>query len=63
MPLLVKISKGSPIAGGAAGNMDTMLVPITKVVGADLGLVTLITGTILTFIVPFLLPFLSNILV
>lgn len=63
LPLLVKISKGSPIAGGAAGNMDTMLVPITKVVGAELGLVTLITGTILTFIVPFLLPFLYNIFV
>jgi len=62
MPLLIKISKGSPIAGGAAGNMDTMLAPVTKFVGAELGLVTLITGTILTFLVPFLLPLLSNIL-
>jgi uncharacterized membrane protein YbjE (DUF340 family) len=56
MPLLIKISKGSPIAGGAAGNMDTMLAPVTKFVGAELGLVTLFTGTVLTFIVPFLLP-------
>lgn len=56
LPLLIRISKGSPIAGGAAGNMDTMLVPITKFVGIELGLVTLITGTILTFAVPFLLP-------
>ena len=62
LPLLLKISRGSPIAGGAAGNMDTMLVPITKFVGPELGLVTLITGTILTFIVPFLLPFLYNLL-
>lgn len=62
MPILTKISLGSPIAGGASGNMDTMLAPITKFVGVRLGLVTLITGTILTFIVPFLLPVLANVL-
>jgi len=60
LPLLIRISKGSPIAGGAAGNMDTMLMPITKFVGPELGLVTLITGTILTFAVPFILPVLSS---
>lgn len=58
LPLLIKISKGSPIAGGAAGTMDTMLLPVTKFVGAELGLIALITGTILTFAVPFLLPLL-----
>lgn len=62
MPILTKISLGSPIAGGASGNMDTMLAPITKFVGIRLGLVTLITGTILTFIVPFLLPVLAKVL-
>lgn len=62
LPLLVKISKGSPIAGGAAGNMDTMLMPVTKFVGPELGLITLITGTVLTFAVPFILPFLRSIL-
>ena len=36
--------------------MDTMLVPVTKFVGIELGLVTLITGTLLTFLVPFILP-------
>ena len=56
LPVLVKISKGSPIASGAAGNMDTMLVPVTKFVGIELGLVALITGTILTFFVPLILP-------
>jgi uncharacterized membrane protein YbjE (DUF340 family) len=61
LPLLIKISKGSPMAGGAAGNMDTMLMPITKFVGVELGLVTLITGTILTFAVPFILPILYGI--
>lgn len=56
LPLLTRISTGSPIAGGAAGNMDTMLVPVTKFVGVELGLVTLITGVILTFAVPLILP-------
>ena len=60
LPFIVKISKGSPIASGAAGNMDTMLVPVTKFVGPELGLVTLVTGTILTFAVPFILPMLYN---
>ncbi len=59
MPLLTRISIGSPLAGGAAGNMDTMLAPITKFVGVRLGLVTLATGTILTFVVPFLLPIIA----
>ncbi len=61
LPLLVKISKGSPIASGAAGNMDTMLVPVTKFVGPELGLVALITGVILTFAVPVILPVLYSI--
>lgn len=56
MPILVKMSKGSPIAAGAAGCMDTMLVPVTKAVGAELGIVALISGTILTFVVPVWLP-------
>jgi uncharacterized membrane protein YbjE (DUF340 family) len=58
LPLLIRISQGSPIASGAAGDMDTMLVPITKFTGAELGIVTLVTGTILTFLVPFILPIL-----
>lgn len=58
LPFLIKISDGSAIAGGAAGNMDTMLVPVTKIVGVELGLVALVTGVILTFVVPFLLPIL-----
>lgn len=62
MPFLVKISIGSPIAGGAAGNMDTMLAPVTKFVGVRLGLVTLITGIILTFVVPLWLPLIAAVL-
>jgi len=56
MPVLCRISKGSPIAAGAAGCMDTMLVPVTKAVGTELGIVALISGTILTFVVPVWLP-------
>jgi len=56
LPILIKISKGSPMAGGASGNMDTMLGPVTKFVGPEAGMVALITGTILTFVVPVLLP-------
>jgi len=59
MPLLIKVSPGAPIAGGAAGNMDTMLAPITKFVGINLSLVTLLTGVILTFSVPLILPVVS----
>ena len=62
LPLLVKVGKGAPIAGGAAGNMDTMLVPVTKFVGVELGFVALITGTVLTFTVPILLPILAQVL-
>lgn len=57
LPILVRIGKSAPMAGGASGNMDTMLLPITRFVGPELGLVALIVGTTLTLIVPFLLPF------
>ncbi|MGL5258043.1 MAG: lysine exporter LysO family protein [Proteocatella sp.] len=58
LPLLSKFGKGGIISAGAAGNMDTMLVPVTKYTGEEFVLVTLITGTILTFAVPFILPIL-----
>jgi uncharacterized membrane protein YbjE (DUF340 family) len=62
LPLLVRISKGAPIACGGAADMDTVLMPVTKFVGTELGIIVLITGTILTFAVPVLLQLLSNIL-
>ncbi|NLA27878.1 MAG: lysine exporter LysO family protein [Firmicutes bacterium] len=63
LPLLARISKGSPIAVGGAAAMDTALVPITRAIGSELGLVTLITGTILTITIPLLLPLLHSILI
>ena len=56
LPLLTRISKGSPIASGAGGCMDTMLIPVSKAVGPELGLVALISGTITTMAVPVWLP-------
>jgi len=56
MPLLIRISKGSPIASGAGGCMDSMLIPVTRTVGPELGMVALISGTIITFFVPVWLP-------
>lgn len=59
LPFLIRISPGSPIAAGASANMDVLLVPITKFVGMELGIVTLITGTVLTLVVPVLLSLLA----
>lgn len=56
MPILIKISKGSPIASGAGGCMDSMLIPVTRTVGPELGMVALISGTIITVFVPLWLP-------
>ncbi len=56
LPVLIRISKGSPIASGAAGCMDSMLVPVSRYVGPELSMVALISGTILTFVVPVWLP-------
>ena len=37
--------------------MDTMLVPVSRFVGPELSVVALISGTILTFVVPLWMPF------
>ena len=62
LPILGRVSKSAPIASGAAGNMDSMLVPVTKVVGRELGLVALIVGIVLTFGVPVILPILCSVM-
>ncbi len=56
LPVLIRISKGSPIASGAGGCMDSMLVPVGRVVGPELSVVALISGTIITIFIPFWLP-------
>ncbi|MFQ9892941.1 MAG: lysine exporter LysO family protein [Emergencia sp.] len=61
LPIFARISKSAPVASGGAGNMDTMLVPITRAVGRELGLIALIVGVAITFGVPVMLPILCNI--
>ena len=58
LPIFARISKSAPVASGGAGNMDTMLVPITRAVGRELGLIALIVGVAITFGVPVMLPIL-----
>ena len=58
LPILIRISKGSAVASGAGGNMDTMLVPIVKFLGQEIGLVAMVVGIITTFSVPFIQPML-----
>ena len=36
--------------------MDSMLIPVTRAVGPELGMVGLISGTIITIFVPIWLP-------
>ena len=62
LPLFAKMSKSAPMASGGAGCMDTMLVPITRAMGRELGLIALIVGVILTFAVPVILPILCGIM-
>ena len=57
IPVLSRISKGAPIASGAGGCMDTMLVPVTKAIGIELSMVAFLVGTIITLMVPVWLPF------
>lgn len=63
LPILARIGKSAPIVSGAAGNMDTMLVPVTHVVGTELGLIALIVGIIVTFAVPVVLPILCQVII
>ncbi|MBQ8590293.1 MAG: lysine exporter LysO family protein [Firmicutes bacterium] len=60
LPILIRISKGSPGASGAAGNMDTMLVPIVKLQGQEIGLVAMVVGVLTSLSVPFLQPLLLS---
>ncbi len=56
MPILVRISKGSTVASGAGGCMDSMLMPVHRAAGPEIGMVGLISGTVITIFVPFWLP-------
>lgn len=57
IPFLCRLSKGAPIASGAGGCMDTMLVPVTKAIGIELSMIAFLVGTICTLMIPVWLPF------
>ncbi len=60
IPLFVRMSSSAPIASGAGGTMDTLLVPVTKAIGKEMGLVALIVGVIVTLLVPLILTILCS---
>jgi uncharacterized membrane protein YbjE (DUF340 family) len=57
-PLFVKIfGKLAPISAGGATSMDTTLPIISRFSGHDYAIVSVVHGTILTILVPFLVSF------
>lgn len=61
-PLFSKyFGKLAPIASGGATSMDTTLPIITKYVGTNYAIISVFSGTILTILVPFLVPFILSI--
>ncbi|HHT21012.1 MAG TPA: lysine exporter LysO family protein [Tissierellia bacterium] len=59
VPFLARINPAAPIAAGGAPSMDVVLAPITRFVGMRLSLVSIASGMVITFLIPFLLPILS----
>ncbi|MBK5253812.1 MAG: lysine exporter LysO family protein [Peptostreptococcaceae bacterium] len=62
IPIFVRISPSAPMASGAGGNMDTLLVPVTKAVGKELGGIALVIGVVITLLVPIILPILCAVM-
>lgn len=59
VPFLARLNPAAPIAAGGAPSMDVVLAPITRFVGMRLSLVSIASGMVITFIIPFLLPLLT----
>jgi len=56
-PFLVRfIGKFAPISCGGATSMDTTLPVITKFCGKEYSVISLFHGTVLTFLVPIIIP-------
>ncbi len=62
IPIFMRISPSAAMASGAGGNMDTLLVPVTKAVGKELGVIALAIGIIITILVPIILPILCTVI-
>ncbi len=60
-PLIVKyFGNIAPISCGGATSMDTTLPVITRYAGHDYAIIAIFHGTILTILVPILVPFIIN---
>lgn len=59
-PLLVKIDSLSPVASGGATAMDTTLGVIKKYTNDEVAFVSVISGVILTALIPFLVSFFAG---
>jgi uncharacterized membrane protein YbjE (DUF340 family) len=62
-PIFVKVfGKLAGIASGGATSMDTTLPIITEYSGKEWGIISVFSGIVLTVLVPFLVPFLLEVL-
>jgi len=60
-PIMVKwFGKLAPISSGGATSMDTTLPIITRYSGHEYAIISIFHGTVLTILVPILVPFIIN---
>lgn len=60
-PLMVKyFGKLAPISSGGATSMDTTLPVITRYSGHEYAIISIFHGTVLTILVPIIVPFIIN---
>lgn len=63
IPLVAKyLNHYTAIAPGGATSMDTTLPIVTKSTSEDMAIISIMSGVILTFVVPFLVPMIYNLL-
>lgn len=61
VPIFAKLfSKLAPIASAGATSVDTTLPLITRFVGKKYAVISIFSGTVLTLLVPFLVPLILN---
>jgi len=61
-PFISKKSQLSPIAAGGATSMDTTLPVIVRFTSKTVGLISIISGVIITFLVPLLVTFFAGLI-
>ncbi|MDD9954207.1 MAG: lysine exporter LysO family protein [Candidatus Woesearchaeota archaeon] len=61
-PALVRLSKLAPVASGGATSMDTTLPVILKYTSKEIGLLSIVSGVVITLLVPVLVSFFAQFL-